>query len=450
MSRLRSSSISVLLMGYLWMAAALPAPAAEESPLTLADAVQIAVEHHPLLAAADARMSGSTARVRQAQAHKRVTLSAQAGYTRLDQDPSFSISPFGTLVFGEADNWTFNLQARYPLSTGGEVEAYLRQARAGVAATGQDRARTRQQVVLNVALAYLNALKARDMIQVAEEQRTALLAQRKSAKAMYEAGVAVKIDYLRAEVAVASAEEMLLRAKNGYATALAALNHAMGRDADAPIDLPEKTPALELPEELTLAQSRQLALQQRAEILALRFQEEAARAGIDAARSAKKPKVALFAQIDPKRPTFMPETGDWSVGLMVQTSVFDGGLSRAKAEEARSRRNEVLAMENEVRNAIQLQVTDAFLSYQSAQRRVETMRKALNQAEESLRLARVGYQNQVTPMTDVLAAQAELTRTRTDYLTAQYDREQARARLLFAMGALDLKAFQAKAGSASS
>ncbi|MDY7037322.1 MAG: TolC family protein, partial [Thermodesulfobacteriota bacterium] len=60
--------------------------------------------------------------------------------------------------------------------------------------------------------------------------------------------------------------------------------------------------------------------------------------------------------------------------------------------------------------------------------------KAVEQAEENLRVSQERYKAQVTTSTEVLDAQTLLTQARTNYYNALYDHNLAKAKLLRAKG----------------
>ena len=70
-----------------------------------------------------------------------------------------------------------------------------------------------------------------------------------------------------------------------------------------------------------------------------------------------------------------------------------------------------------------------------AEKNIPTTQKAVEQAEENLRVNEERYKAQVTTITEVLDAQALLTRARVNYYRSLYDQNLARARLERAIGA---------------
>lgn len=275
-------------------------------------------------------------------------------------------------------------------------------------------------------------LKAERFITILEDQVRALEAQRAAVEKTVQAGAVAKIDLLRTEVALAGARESLVKARANRQIAVAALAEAIGLPADAPLRVSDQ--ASEPPLPATREEAIAEALRRRPELEEVAAGQRAARAGTDLARSARRPQIAAFAQTDFARPSYAPKTGTWSAGMQLTYNLFDGDAAKAQAAQAQAALAKLEAARAELENGIGLEVTQRYLEVTSARERIATTETAVAAAAESHRLATVGYQNGVMPLTDLLQAQAELTRARADALIAHTDLRAAQQRLLHALG----------------
>ena len=410
---------------------------AQEAP-PVADAydlqrvVATALEKHASIRGSATEVAAARARVRQAAAHFRPQLNATAGYTLLEERPSFSVDTFGTFTFGAHDNWTARLGVEYPLYTGGKLEGARNAARAGLKGAEHAHERRRQMAALTAARAYFRALEAQRMLHVLEEQIAALEEALRTSQAMHDQGVVAKIDVLRPEAALGGARNALSQVQAGYDTALAALVEAMGLPPGTRIDVAEADVDREAP---ALAPEQwQAAWEARPELQALAAEKRAAEAGVRVARSQKRPQVGAFVLSEAVRPTYLPETGNFLGGVMVKQNVSDGGATRAAVLEARERVAQLDATEEQLRNGIAVEVQAAINGIHSAQARVATTEQALGVSREALRLAQIGYESGVTPMLDVLSAQAAMTKANADHEGALSALRQAFAEYDAAMG----------------
>jgi len=100
----------------------------------------------------------------------------------------------------------------------------------------------------------------------------------------------------------------------------------------------------------------------------------------------------------------------------------------------RSRENQAADGLSYLRDQIVLEVKNAFLLVQEANRQVRVSQAAITQAEENFRINKERYQEQVGTATEVLDAQTLLTKARADHFNALGDVSIHRARLERAMG----------------
>ena len=156
--------------------------------------------------------------------------------------------------------------------------------------------------------------------------------------------------------------------------------------------------------------------------------------GVKLAASEQKPQIGLILQYDAERQTVMPDMGRWLAGLMLTLNLFDGGSTKAAMEQAKSQVKQIDAAITELRNAIALEVTNAFLNLSSAKERVKAAQRAVAAAEEGARLVRLGYQNGVNTLTDFLSALSELTSAQTALIAAYADLRIAEAQFWLALG----------------
>jgi hypothetical protein len=119
----------------------------------------------------------------------------------------------------------------------------------------------------------------------------------------------------------------------------------------------------------------------------------------------------------------------YSLGLDLQWTLFDGGAARAGASQAEKDREIAETQFANQRNQIRFDVEQAFFQLKANQNNIVTNTKGVELAEESLRLARLRFQSGVGTQTEVIDAQTELTRARGDRLTSIIEYNQSYADL---------------------
>ena len=207
---------AVFVLGFTLMTAA----GAWAAPvrLSLEESVALARQNNPALKMARQDWEKAAWGMTAAQAGKWPSLS-------LAQSAVRSRGPVG---IDSADVFGISLRLSWPLYTGGRAEALIDQARHGAHAAELGMVKAEQQLRLDTAIAYFNALQARNMVKV-NTQATANLNEHLAAvRAQYEVGAAARADLLRSEVELANAQQNLTKAQNAYDVAIAALNNIVG------------------------------------------------------------------------------------------------------------------------------------------------------------------------------------------------------------------------------
>jgi len=403
----------------------------------LAECAAIALANNPQLAAAEHGVQAARARIGQAKAAQQVTFDANLVRTQQGPVVSFTMPDPQTgqprsMEISPDSRTDLTINMNKVLYAGGRLRAGVRIARQGVAVAEAEVAKARQEVVLRGAEAYLGLLKAQELRTVAEQSVAQAQEHLRLAQVNLEAGIVARFDVLRAEVEVANVQERLVAAQNGVELAKAALNTAMGRPPDTPLEIvplePEIAPAPAFEE------SRERALAQRPELAALRRNIAIAQESVTVAQAGTRPTLALQGTYHKQPATAFGEDYSWNVSVAVSMPLWDGGQARAGAREARESVQQLQQTYELTRQAIELEVKQALLDIEAARQRIETMATAVTQAEESLRVARVRYEAGMSPQVELTDAELALTLARTNRVNALYDYALARVRLAKAEG----------------
>jgi outer membrane protein TolC len=111
----------------------------------------------------------------------------------------------------------------------------------------------------------------------------------------------------------------------------------------------------------------------------------------------------------------------WMVGIGLNWSLFDGGQAR-KTASALSFREKALRQEREnLRSHVELEVRQAWLRLNETTERQRLTERAVEQAEENLRVVRDRYRNGEGTNTEVLDAEVLRSRSRSNFDNAGFD-----------------------------
>ncbi len=435
----------VAVLAVLLLSGVPPRAAAQPTPrrLSFAEAASLALQQNLGLRAAALDVAVAEAQLAQARAALSPQLAVTGSYTHLQQpgqtltfpNPFAPVPPTVTVQLPppEPNVVLVRLSAQYPLYTGGRLEAQVALAEANLRGARAVLERTKQQLVFQVQQAYLQLLLARENEAAGRRAVAAAEESVRVARARLAAGAAAPFDVLQAEVGLANAQQALARAQAQVSTAQAGLAALLNLPLDAPI---EPTDALRTqPVDASLAEFIARALRQRPELQELAARAQAARAAVELARSGGRPNVALAAQYDWSGP-FSNLAGSWSVTLAVTLSLHDGGITQQRVREAELRLEQLAVLDSQVRQRVELEVRQAWTSLQQAAPELAAAERAVEQAREAHRIARVRFEAGVGTSLELVTTQAQLAQAEVGLASARFQQNLARLQLLLASGSL--------------
>jgi outer membrane protein TolC len=124
----------------------------------------------------------------------------------------------------------------------------------------------------------------------------------------------------------------------------------------------------------------------------------------------------------------------WEATVGLTWTFWEWGRIRYGVKEKESLIAQLILTRKSLEDGIRLEVRDALLALDVAEKNIPTARKAVEQGEENLRVNEERYKAQVTTLTEVLDAQTLLTQARVNYYLSLYEHHLAKASLLRAIG----------------
>ncbi|HYU46649.1 MAG TPA: TolC family protein [Terriglobales bacterium] len=443
----------VLGLAIIWLPLAesmLGQAPSEAAPLSVSQAVRIALEENPLKKAALADTRATSAGVLEARSFlmPRITFSETA--TR-GNDPVYV---FGSKLRQQrftTNDFTLNrLNTPLPLGNfttrfGGTWNLFdslaswhgVRRAQDMNDAAAHQLDRTSQEIVFRVVQAYYGALLAGKQVEVADQAAKTAKAIMERSQGRFDSGLVVESDLLSAKVRLASREQELIRARNNLALALAQLNTAMGVPADSPYQPVEPTTDRDLPAP-ALAEMEQKALANRPDLKRIDAQQAAQQQSVSIAKSSFGPRLNAFAGWEMDNPTFLAGGGgnNWLGGIELQLDIFQGGAKRAALSRERALADKVAAIKQAASDGVRLEVRQAYYDQDSSRQQVGVARAAITQAKESLRINQDRYDGGLITITDLLGVEEAAHRSQADYWSALYQFYVSYANLELASGTL--------------
>ncbi|MBD3347710.1 MAG: hypothetical protein GF400_00760 [Candidatus Eisenbacteria bacterium] len=430
------------------------ARSAEPLTLTLDEAVELALERNREIEIAEAGAEAARARLGQARSAFFPSISASGSYTKLDEAPSMDTSQFGNLFeplmdpflylveqgyldpstleglqstggdgkiyLGDDDIYSIGLNVRQPLFTGGRILSAHGAAKHAARAQEHRAARTTDRVRYEAASAYLGLLRAQAALEVMNDAVEEMESHLSDLRAMHEAGVLLEAELMRGRVRMSEVELSRNTARHRVDLAEASLAFVLGRPPGQEIVTADLLESHAFPER-GLDAWTELALKERADLLAAEEMVAAADNGVTRARSGYFPSLVAMGSYMWDRPNreYEPEFYEhWSVTLALEMNIFDWGLTGNRVREARAGLTQAERGRDMTRDAVRLEVRQAFLEREEALEGLAIAESSVELAEESLRVTRERFKSKQVTNSDVLSAQTALTRARMNRLDA--------------------------------
>jgi outer membrane protein TolC len=412
-------------------------------PLTLEGSIEIALRQSVIIQSAKEGVAVSEARKKEAFTGFLPKLSTTYNYTH--NDPAQYIkqpppSPVSTLTIGTQDNYTWSVDARQPLFTGGRLAANYDISRLGLDASKQEEMGTVQDIVLEVKRSYFTILKAKRLVGVAKTSVEQFIAQKDLAKNFYEVGLVPRNDYLQAEVRLADVTQSLVRAENRLEEAHARFNTILRRPISTPVivvDILDYKPYGKAFDECLAA-----AMNNRPEIQVSALKAEQAAKKVKVVESEFYPSVNLVGSYQRYGDTAElngsvyrnPE--NWAVMAVASWDLWEWGRTKYSRDASISQEKQAQNALTNVKDQVSLEVKNVWLAMNEAEKLIAVTKASIEQAEENYRINQERYREQVSRMTDVLDALTLLTYARASYYNALSDYHIALAALERAIGVI--------------
>jgi outer membrane protein len=412
-------------------------PLGHTPPLTLDDAIALAFQFQP-------RLRLFQERVEQARSRGDAAFAAylpQVTYFNrgfVGENPTGPAGGFGLPLpeFSDAPGYqtyaVSELFMQWTLWDFGRTTGRYRQAGIGIDIAQLQAVRTSQTVVFEVATAYFRLLEAQATLRVSQEAvrlaESVLDVTRKSLNQ----GLVLRDAVLRGEVQLAQARRAVVAAQRTRLVAVASLNQAIGINVSAPTEIVDRSD--QPPFHLTLAESLQLAVDNRREFQVARRAIEQAAEGERVAKAEFAPRV-YFEGVAAEQDGHQSLHGaSETASINISWKLYQGGQRIADLRNASAGVRAAADQAQVVCDTIALEVNQAYRAVEAARQSIDLARPAVDQARENLRLVTFRYENGNATPTDIVDAETSLTRAQQDLYTSQYEFLSALTLLDYASG----------------
>ena len=435
-SRLLLAALAVLFSIEPVLSEPAPAPA----QFSLVEALGVAYETNPQLAAAQAGVRATDETVAQANALWRPNIAATGTYG------------FEKFKISGNPNWigTHPLQAQLGVTQsifrGGRTYAEIGKAKANVRAARAQLLAAEQTVLLAAATAYMDVVRDTGIVNLRHHNVDVLRRQRDATAIEFKAGSLTRTDVAQSEARLAGAQAALTAAEGQLAISRAGFTQTIGRPAETLEGNPAPPATLPGTEDAVL----DIALKGNPAMVAAQENERAASYAVDEAIGALLPEVSVQGGYSYSQQSYSSTLGAGQVthglGIIGQVTVplYQGGAEEASVRQARELHAQSTLNVNVTDRQVREAVASAWNTYQSALASVSS-NQATARADE-IAFTGVSKERQVGGRTvlDVLNAQQELLNAQVAVVTSQRDATVSAFQILAAAGTLTAKSLGLK------
>ena len=330
------------------------------------------------------------------------------------------------------DDVFFNarLTAIWPIFTGFKIYSAYDAAKENVNAKKAAFDMAQNTILMDVATKYFTLRLAEELTVLRESTKKNLEEHLARSKKLEEGGQISKAERLRAEVALAEAENALEDSYRDQSLARLALASLLHTDTN----LTAITPVLAPEQSFGMEEFKQLAMDRHPGLRQLRTERRRSQDAVSAARADYYPTVALFAYKELYTRDLTILEPEWAVGAKLQWDLFKGGETRSKVSNAKALDRSLSSMEEQTMDNIGLLVEKRWREMEHAKSRLESLKKTRELAEEAHRSQTLAYEAGLATGLDVVDAELALSRLQVADLKAHYDAVIAWLGLLEASG----------------
>ncbi len=295
-----------------------------------------------------------------------------------------------------------------PIYMGGKITTAYRMALIGKDMAKLNVALTSDEVIVKTEEAYILAVKAKEMAEVAKKYKSLLEELQKNVDSAVRHGLKTRNDQMKVKVKLNEAELNITKAENAYRLACMNLCHYIGKDMNSRIDVDRHTFDTQ-PQQHIL--SHDINISNRKEYELLNKKVELADKEIELTRSEFRPNVVMMGSYSYANGIKLAGSKVFngpaaSIAVGVKIPIFDFGEGSSKKQSAKARQHIAQLEQENLNEQMVLEQQQALNNVEESSREIELTQSALLQAEENMRLSKQQYEVGMETLSDYLEAQA--------------------------------------------
>ena len=390
--------------------------------MTLHEAIQTALQNNPSLQRTEKSIAVAEESLKIAKGNKNFSADASGSASLSKTEGSDTSKGVYTRVSGTI-----------PIYSGNKLESQIKSAELEIDVAKLQFSQAKEDLIYNVATAYVDALESLAESKVYLETEENLAEHEKNISASYDAGATAKIDLLRAQVETSNAAQNTAKSRAAYEVNLTNLATLMSTQTISNLTVEEFQTFLEL---VDIENFLSRADENRDDLKADALKIDQGELDIEIAKSGKRPTLSanIGAGLDAYSGDNWHLTPDASAGVSATWNIFDSGITKAQIKSAEIEVERLqLALKNDV-DSVHEEVITAYKNLKIALMRIRTTQRAVDLAEEERFIATEKYRAGEGILLDILDAEVALTEAKKNHVSAYHDIIRYRLSLAHAIG----------------
>ena len=408
-------------------------------PLTLEQCIQIGLERSTSMRNARLNLAIQELRVKNARAGYFPQIFSTGNYDFSDR-----------VDFGfEPENYNLGLRGVYTLWDNGQREGSFAQSKENLTATVSRNERTKQDIILDITVAYYDVLKRQELVKVSEQIFARSQENTQRTKDFVEAGTLIPADVATAELREGNDALSLLNNRNSLQIAQATLPRLLGLDpgllltvsVDESYQLYQNRGTIERIE-MPLEEAIQIALNSRPEFQERQAQLRSQEWSLTLARLQRWPRLNADVDYNVNLDDYLRERENfsdfrsWSAGVSLNFTLFDGGILGNRVKEIKMQLEQARENVSDLERSVALAVRQSYLNLERSEKAVDISKQQVTNARLSLDVIQGRFDVGKAILLELLDAQTSYAQALTNEVNAFYDYKIAQIRLQDAMGVL--------------
>jgi len=329
-----------------------------------------------------------------------------------------------------------SINVKQPVFMGGKIINAYKISKIGAEAAKVNYSREQEDMLIETELAYWRLVSLQQKIKLADKYQNLISEIVKQLSDAYEVGMIQKNNLLKAKVKLNEAKLKKQKALHGKELATLALERLIGIELGKSLTLTDSIVSDTSLFELEVTEDM---FEDRNDFQLLKAQYEIAKKQKSIAFAEFLPEIAVQASYSELRYELNDEeqkSQDTTLMASFSLPIFQWGETYAKNQQAKLKRDVAkLELEKGI-ELMKLEIRKNEFAVQDAKLRNEMAQASVEQAEENLRISQDNFELNRSTTTDLLEAQTEWQKAKSELLDAQIDQKAATLLLLKSIGKL--------------